>query len=309
MEKHTYCGLGYSKVGALLLMSSFLKHSTSNWCLFCSLQGNSQVLYINLFVFLRSFQWVTDCFSSPHAYKVILLTTMMLLGCSSFDHLTSDWCSLSLIQDNTQVLYINVFVFHSTFQLTIDHFWTWNGSKVILITMTMVQFFNSLTLFSFNKINFKIVLNNVDSPSSLLIQSNAHPWVFNLPLLAKSLFHYLWQSWLHSKKVINSLVSTNLNHRLIPQATGWRIPLAKLPSHFFSSTYSILSCVIDYLTQLQWKSHLPSTNAWSWINPTCQYLGRIIGYSQYLGCIPLYRGFIASCRLSYTIILVRRSQS
>ncbi len=51
------------------------------------------------------------------------------------------------------------------------------------------------------------LLNNVKSPSSLLIQSNALPWAFNLPLLAKSLFYYLWQSWFHSKKCLDSYFS------------------------------------------------------------------------------------------------------
>jgi len=37
----------------------------------------------------------------------------------------------------------------------------------------------------------KDMLNNVDSPPSLLIQSNALPCAFNLPLLAKYLFYYL----------------------------------------------------------------------------------------------------------------------
>jgi len=147
-------------------------------------------------------------------------------------------------------------------------------------------------------ISNEYVLNNVDSPSLPSYSIKCFLCTFNLPLLAKTLFYYLWQSWLHSKKVSYSLVSTNLNLRPIPQATGWRIPLAKLPSCIFSLTYSVLSCVIDYLTQLQWKTLLPLTNARSWINPTCQYLGHVLGYTQYLGHVPLYIGSIACCSLS-----------
>jgi len=113
---------------------------------------------------------------------------MQLFSFSSFDHLTSDQCFLSFLQGNTQVLYISVFVFQEPFQRIISHLLTRYGSKVISITTTRVRFFTSLTLFSVNKTNFKIVLNNVQSPSSPLIQSNTLPCAFNLPLLAKISF-------------------------------------------------------------------------------------------------------------------------
>jgi len=137
-------------------LDAFLNHSTSNWCHLCSIQGNTQVWYTNLFVFQRPFQPFTDRVPTLNSYKVACLTTMQLFSFSSFDHLTSDQCFLSFIQRGTQVLYINVFVFQRPFQRAIFRLRTRYGSKVITITTTRVRFFTSFTLFSVNKTILKL---------------------------------------------------------------------------------------------------------------------------------------------------------
>jgi len=94
------------------------------------------------------------------------------------------------------------------------------------------------------------LLNSVDSPLYAVRKTSLY---FQALLLAKYLFLVLWQSWFHFKKVIYFLLSTNLNQWLIPQATGWRIPLAKLPSCIFSSTYSFFHVHLILFMNYTWN--------------------------------------------------------
>ncbi len=181
------------------------------------------LLLLSAFSFSISHCWC------PLPHHCLLLWCSCCCSCSFLqkldaflNHSTSNQCILWSIQGNIQVLYTNLFAFQRPFKRTNDIFQALNSSEVILITMTMVRCFTSFTLFSSNRINFKIVLNNVKSPFSLLIQSNALSWAFSLPLLAKSLFHYLWQSWLHSKKVSRFLLLYYFLFSFNFWLSGWR---------------------------------------------------------------------------------------
>jgi len=143
------------------------------------------------------------------------------------------------------------------------------------------------------------VLNSVESPLFAVRSTSLHFQTLSaskylsfsltilIPFLNSDLFHIFYKS-----------------QSATDSPSYWlENPACQIAFSLFVIPYSILSCAFDHLCQLHMKSCLTMTNASILINPTCQYLGCILGYSQYLGHVPLYGGFVASHRLVYTIIL------